>query len=186
VPEIEALEVILLIYSYKEFTPRVASDVFIAPGVHIIGRVAIEEGSSIWFNTVVRGDINEVRIGRFTNIQDNCVVHVDGDFPTVVGDYVLVGHKAILHGCTVGNGALIGMGATLLDGSRIGENALVGAGALVREGGEIPPGTLAVGSPARVVRELKQGEIDRIRHATEIYAQRAQEYRTSLRQNNSS
>ncbi|MDW7652061.1 MAG: gamma carbonic anhydrase family protein [Bacillota bacterium] len=171
-----------MIYTYKDFRPEIAEDVFLAPGVHIIGRVKIAEGSSIWFNTVVRGDINEITIGRFTNIQDNCVVHVDPGFPTVVGDYVLVGHKAILHGCTVGDGALIGMGATLLDGARVGENALVGAGAVVREGGEIPAGTLAVGAPARVVRELKPEEIERIRKVTDVYAKRAQEYRMTLKQ----
>ncbi|MCW3489220.1 gamma carbonic anhydrase family protein [Dethiobacter alkaliphilus] len=171
-----------MIYKYLDYEPKVAEDVFLAPGVHIIGRVEIKEGSSIWFNTVVRGDINEIKIGRFTNIQDNSMIHVDGAYPTVIGDHVLVGHKAILHGCTVGDGALIGMGATLLDGAKVGENALVGAGALVREGGEIPAGTLAVGSPAKVVRELKPEEIDRIRRVTEIYAQRAQEYRKTLKE----
>ena len=170
----------MVIYKYLDYEPNVADDVFIAPGVHIIGRVTIEQASSIWFNTVVRGDINEIKIGRYTNIQDNSMVHVDAAYPTVIGDYVLVGHKATLHGCTVGDGALIGMGATLLDGATVGENALVGAGALVREGGEIPAGTLAVGSPARVVRELKPKEIARIRHVTEIYAQRAQDYRKAL------
>lgn len=175
-----ALEVFGLIYTFQGFTPKIEDDVFLAPGVHIIGRVVIGEGSSIWFNTVVRGDINEIVIGRYTNIQDNAVVHVDRAFPTLIGDYVLVGHKAILHGCTVGSGALIGMGAILLDGAKVGENALVAAGALVREGGEIPAGTLAVGAPARVVRELKPEETARIREVTEIYARRAQVYRTSL------
>lgn len=171
-----------MLYQYLDYRPDVAPDVFVAPGVHIIGKVKIAAGSSIWFNTVVRGDVNEITIGRFTNIQDNATVHTDPCFPTVIGDYVLVGHKAILHGCVVGNGALIGMGATLLDGAQVGENALVGAGALVREGDEIPAGTLAVGTPARVVRELKSEEIARIRHVTEIYAQRAQEYIRSLKQ----
>lgn len=169
-----------MIYRYLDYEPNVADDVFLAPGVHIIGRVTIGEQSSIWFNTVVRGDINDITIGRYTNIQDNCTVHTDPGFPTVIGDYVLVGHKAILHGCTVGNGALIGMGATLLDGARIGENALVGAGALVREGAEIPAGTLAVGAPARVVRELTEKEIARLRDVTELYARRAQEFRKTL------
>lgn len=169
-----------MLYRYLDHEPSVAGDVFLAPGVHVIGRVTIGEGSSIWFNTVVRGDINQITIGSHTNIQDNATVHTDPGFPTVIGNYVLVGHKAILHGCTVGDGALIGMGAVLLDGARVGANALVGAGALVREGGEIPAGTLAVGAPARVVRELKPEEIERIRRVTEIYAKRAQEYRKSL------
>jgi carbonic anhydrase/acetyltransferase-like protein (isoleucine patch superfamily) len=169
-----------MLYRYLHYEPEVAPDVFVAPGVHIIGRVKIGEGSSIWFNTVVRGDINEITIGRYTNIQDNATVHTDPGFPTIIGDYVLVGHKAILHGCVVGNGALIGMGATLMDGAKVGENALVGAGAVVREGAEIPAGVLAVGAPARVVRELKPEEIERIRHVTDIYSARAQEYRKSL------
>ncbi|MBS4032270.1 MAG: gamma carbonic anhydrase family protein [Clostridiales bacterium] len=169
-----------MLYPYLDYRPQIAEDVFIAPGVHIIGRVFIDQGSSIWFNTVIRADINKVRIGKYTNIQDNSVVHVDPGYPTVIGDYVLVGHKAVLHGCTVGNGALIGMGAILLDGARIGENALVAAGAVVREGGEVPAGTLAVGTPARVIRELKPEEITRIRQVTEDYARRAQEYRATL------
>lgn len=168
-----------MMHKYRGYFPQVAEDVFIAPGAHIIGRVKIGEGSSVWFNTVVRGDINEITIGRFTNIQDNATVHTDPGYPTVIGDYVLVGHKAILHGCTVGNGALIGMGAILLDGAKVGENALVGAGAIVKEGGEIPSGTLAVGAPARVVRQLKPEEIERIRKATTVYASRAQEYRNA-------
>lgn len=169
-----------MLYRYLEYEPAVADDVFLAPGVHIIGRVTIGEGSSIWFNTVVRGDINQITIGSYTNIQDNATVHTDPGFPTVIGNSVLVGHKAILHGCTVGDGALIGMGAILLDGARIGENTLIGAGALVREGVEIPAGTLAVGAPARVIRELRPEEIDRIHRVTDLYAKRAQEYRQSL------
>ncbi len=170
-----------MIYKYQDYTPSIAEDVFLAPGVHIIGRVSIGGGSSIWFNSVLRGDINEIIVGKYSNIQDNSVVHVDFTYPTIIGDYVLVGHKAVLHGCRVGNGSLIGMGAILLDGSRVGENALVAAGAVVREGGEIPDGTLAVGSPARVVRELKPEEIARIREGVDVYTQRAQEYRLALR-----
>lgn len=169
-----------MLYPYLDYKPQIADDVFLAPGVHIIGRVFIDQGSSIWFNTVIRADINEVRIGKYTNIQDNSVIHVDPGYPTVIGDYVLVGHKVVLHGCTVGDGALIGMGAILLDGARVGENALVAAGAVVREGGEVPAGTLAVGTPARVVRELTPEEITRIRQGTDSYVRRAQEYRAAF------
>lgn len=167
-------------YRYLNYEPDVAPDVFLAPGVQVIGRVKIGVGSSIWFNTVVRGDINDITIGCYTNIQDNTTIHTDPAYPTVIGDYVLVGHKVILHGCTIGNGALIGMGAILLDGARVGENALVGAGSLVKEGAEIPAGTLAVGSPARVVRKLTVQEMERIRKATEVYAERAQDFRKTL------
>jgi carbonic anhydrase/acetyltransferase-like protein (isoleucine patch superfamily) len=173
-----ALEVVGVLYTYNGYSPQIAEDVFLAPGVHIIGRVNIAEGSSVWFNSVVRGDINKISIGKYTNIQDNSVVHVDGDFPTEIGDYVVVGHKVILHGCIVGSGSLIGMGAILLDGARVGENAMVAAGSVVR--GEIPAGALAVGAPARVVRQLKQEEINRIREVTDIYTRRAQEYRLAF------
>ena len=167
-----------MIYKYRGYSPEIAEDVFVAPGVHIIGRVAIAQGSSIWFNSVVRGDINKISIGKYTNIQDNSVVHVDESFPTEIGDYVVVGHKVILHGCIVGSGSLIGMGAVLLDGARVGENAIVAAGSVVR--GEIPAGTLAVGTPARVTRELRKEEIARIREVSDIYTKRAQEYRLDL------
>lgn len=173
-----------MLYPYLNHRPQIAEDVFIAPGVHIIGRVFIDQGSSIWFNTVIRADINDVRIGKYTNIQDNSVIHVDLGYPTVIGDYVLVGHKAVLHGCTVGDGALIGMGAILLDGARVGKNAIVAAGAVVREGGEVPAGTLAVGTPARVIRELTPEEITRIRQGTESYVTWAQEYRAVLVEKN--
>lgn len=170
-----------MLYKYKDYFPDVAGDVFIAPGAHVIGRVTIGEMSSIWFNTVVRGDINTITIGRYTNIQDGSVVHTDPAYPTVIGDYVLVGHKAILHGCTVGDGCLIGMGATLLDGSRVGANTLIAAGTLVKEGQEIPGGVLAVGAPARIIRELRPDELEKMRRVTMVYAERGQEYRRSLK-----
>lgn len=170
-----------MLYKFKDFYPDVAEDVFIAPGAHVIGRVTIGEMSSIWFNTVIRGDINSITIGKYTNIQDGSVVHTDPAYPTVIGDYVLVGHKAILHGCVVGDGCLIGMGAILLDGSRIGQNTLVAAGALVKEGQEIPEGVLVVGAPARVVRELRPEELEKMRRVTMVYAERGQVYRRSLK-----
>lgn len=169
-----------MLYEFQGFRPQLARGVFVAPGACIIGRVTIKEGSSVWFNTVLRADINEINIGKFTNIQDNAVVHVDPGFPTVVGDFVLVGHRAILHGCTVADGALIGMGAVLLDGARVGEGALVAAGAVVREGDEVPAGTLAAGTPARVIRKLEAKEIDRIRQASRFYASLAGEYSKGL------
>jgi carbonic anhydrase/acetyltransferase-like protein (isoleucine patch superfamily) len=175
-----SLEVVALLYQMDGFIPVAADDVFLAPGVHIIGRVKLLEGSSIWFNTVLRGDINEIIIGKYTNIQDNCTVHVDTNYATVIGDYVTVGHKCVLHGSMVGSGSLIGMGAILLDGARVGDGAVVAAGALVRERQEIPAGTLAVGAPARIVREMKPEEIEKLRLIAEVYAWRARDYRLSL------
>lgn len=164
-----------LIVNYSGFSPQIADDVYLAPGSHIIGRVSIGKGSSVWFNTVVRGDIDEIIIGKYVNIQDNSVIHVDNGCPTNIGEYVVVGHNAVLHGCTIGNGTLIGMGAIVLNGAQVGENALVAAGSIVREGGIIPAGALAVGSPARVIRKLKSEEIARIRDGAEIYYKLARE-----------
>ena len=133
---------------------------WIAPGAVVVGDVEIGEDSSVWFGSVVRGDIHHIRIGARTNLQDHCVVHVTRErFPTRIGDEVTVGHRATVHGCTVGDGALVGIGATVLDGAVIGEEALVAAGAVVAPGVEIPPRTLARGIPARTARELRPEEI---------------------------
>ncbi len=170
-----------MLYQYQGVKPNLDKTVYIAPGAHIIGKVEIGVYSSIWFNTVVRGDINKIKIGSHSNIQDNSVIHVDAKYPTTIGDYVLVGHKVIIHGSQVGSGSLIGMGSTLLDGSIIGENTLIGAGTLVKEGQKIPAGVLALGSPARVIRELKKEEIEWIRRAVERYSERAQVFKKELK-----
>lgn len=141
-------------YSYKDWEPLLHDPVFLAPGARIIGRVEIGEKSSVWYNAVIRGDVDRVQIGRGTNIQDGTVVHEDEGYPCIVGDNVVVGHNAVLHGCTIGDNVIIGMGAIILSGAKIGANSVVAAGALVPGGREIPPNSLAVGSPAKVVREL--------------------------------
>ncbi len=169
-----------MIYEFQKARPELDSTVYVAPGVAIVGRVEIDEYSSIWFNTVIRGDVNFVKIGRHTNIQDGSVIHVDTNYSTEIGDYVSAGHKVIIHGSKVGSGCLIGMGAILLDGSVIGENTLIGANSLVREGQVIPARVLAVGTPARVLRELKPEEIKRIRSLAESYSKRAQVFRKEV------
>ena len=170
-----------MLYEFEGYKPRLHDTVFVAPGVHIIGDVSIEAYSSIWFNSTLRGDLSPIRIGQHVNLQDNSVVHVDRDLPTELGDYVLVGHNVVLHGCKVGQASLIGMGAILLDGSRVGERAMIGAGSLVKQGQEIPSGVLAVGSPARVIRELKQEETDLIIRYSKNYSRRAQAYKQDLK-----
>ncbi len=170
-----------MLYESEGFKPQVHETVYVGPGVHIIGDVHILEYSSIWFNSTLRGDLSSIKIGCHVNIQDNCVVHVDYDFPTEIGDYVLVGHNAIIHGSRVGFGTMIGMGAILLDGSSVGKGSIVGAGALVTKNQVIPPGVLAVGSPARVVRELKPEEIERTKRNSQNYAKRAQAYKNDLK-----
>ncbi|KAF1084116.1 putative acetyltransferase EpsM [Sporotomaculum syntrophicum] len=148
------------IISYGDKLPVLDQTVFVAPGARIIGRVVIGAYSSIWYNVVIRGDADEVRIGSGTNIQDGAVLHEDGGSPLIIGDNVTVAHHATLHGCHVRDGAMIGMGAIVLSGAVIGEHSVVGAGSLVLGGKEIPPHSLVMGSPARVVRELTPEDID--------------------------
>jgi len=168
------------LYSHAGHTPTVAPDAFVAPGAHLIGRVEIGPQASVWFNAVLRGDVEPIRIGPRSNVQDGTVMHTDAGFPLWVGAGVTIGHGVILHGCTIEDEALIGMGAVVLNGACIGRGALVGAGALVPEGAEIPPGVLALGVPARVVRPLTDAERERIRHGVEHYVERARAYREAL------
>lgn len=164
------------IFSYGDKIPQLHETVFVAPGARIIGRVTIGANSSVWYNVVIRGDVDDVEIGCGTNIQDGAVLHEDGGYPLVVGDNVTVGHNAILHGCQVGNGAVIGMGAVVLSGAKIGECSVVGAGSLVPGGKEIPPRTLAMGSPAKVVRQLTEEDIENFSKMAQHYRNRAMFY----------
>ena len=145
------------------------SNVFIADGAKVLGNVTIKEGSSVWYNAIIRGDMEPVTIGKNTNIQDLVMVHVDSSHPTVIGDGVTVGHSAILHGCTIEDDVIIGMGAIVLNGAVIKKNSIVGAGALITQNKTFPEGSLILGSPAKVVRQLTTGEIDKIRHNDEEY-----------------
>ena len=145
--------------TFKGRSPRVHASCFVEDSAQLVGDVELGEASSVWFNCVLRGDVHAIRIGRRTNIQDLSLVHVTGErFGTTIGDDVTVGHHVTLHGCTLGNRILIGMGAILLDGSSVADDAMVGAGALVTPGTHIPSGMLALGSPARVVRPLNDAE----------------------------
>lgn len=166
-----------MLIPYNGKWPAVDSAAYIAEGVKLIGDVTIGEEASVWFNAVLRGDLAPIVIGRGSNIQDGSIGHVNENQPLLVGDDVSVGHNAIIHGCRIGRGTLIGMGAIVLNGADIGEYALVGAGSLVTEYKTIPPYTLAMGSPARVVRELTQADLDRMRRTSEGYILRGQEYR---------
>jgi carbonic anhydrase/acetyltransferase-like protein (isoleucine patch superfamily) len=159
---------------YQQIVPEIHPSVYIAQGAMIIGDVTIGEESSVWFNAVLRGDLDQIRIGARTNIQDGTIVHLDKGFPCIIGDDVTVGHGCIVHGCTVGDGAMLGMGAIVLTGAKIGERAIVGAGALVREGQEIPQETVAVGIPAKVRRDVSAEDLERIRFGTLDYVTRGQ------------
>jgi gamma-carbonic anhydrase len=167
-----------VILGYEGRAPRLAGSVFLADGAVVTGDVEIGEDSSLWFGTVVRGDVNHVRIGARTNLQDQTVVHVSsGTHPTVIGDDVTVGHRAVLHGCTVRDRCLVGIGAIVLDGAVIGPDAMIGAGALVPPGMVVPPGKLVLGAPARVKRDLTPEEMAYLRSSAASYAGYAARYR---------
>lgn len=170
------------IYAHKGNVPQVAPDVFVAPNATVIGDVVVGAGSSLWFGTVLRGDVYPIRIGERTNIQDNAVVHVTNSIAaTTVGDDVTVGHLALLHGCTIGNRCLIGMGSIVLDGAEIGDECFIAAGALVSPGTKVPPRSMMVGRPARKVRELSEADLFQIKMAGDLYVQYAQDFRTDLK-----
>jgi carbonic anhydrase/acetyltransferase-like protein (isoleucine patch superfamily) len=149
--------------------PVIPASAFVAPGAVVVGDVTLGEFASIWYGAVLRGDINSIKIGAYSNVQDGAVVHLADAFGVTVGEWVTVGHRAILHACTVGDETLIGMGAIVLDGAEIGNRCIVGAGALVTGGKKIPAGSLVLGSPAKVVRELSIGEQDGLREWADRY-----------------
>ena len=165
---------------YRSVHPRVAPTAFIDQSAQVIGDVVIGDDSSVWMNAVVRGDVNTIRVGRRTNIQDGCVVHVmSGTHPTTLGDDVTVGHAAVLHGCTVADRCLVSMGAIVLNGARIGADSIVAAGALLVEGAVVPPRSLVMGSPGRVRRSLTDDEVDSIRRYADHYVHYKRDYHPS-------
>ena len=153
--------------------PRLGRHVYIARGAVVIGDVTLGDRASVWYNAVVRGDINRIVVGQGSNIQDNAVLHLADDYPCLLGDYVTVGHSAIVHACTVGDEVLIGMGAVILDGAVIGAQSIVGANALVTQGTRVPAGCLVLGSPARVIRRLTTRERQGLRHWADKYVANA-------------
>ena len=156
-------------------------DCWVAPGCALIGNVVLESGSSVWFNSTLRGDNEEIRLGAGSNIQENCVLHTDPGFPLQIGANCTIGHKAMLHGCIIGDGALIGMGATVLNGAKIGAGSLIGAGALITEGKEIPPGSLVMGAPGKVVRELDEGAKKGLLMSAEKYQWNMRRFRDGMK-----
>jgi len=153
--------------------PRLGTDVYIAHGAVVIGDVTVGDCSSVWYNAVLRGDINRIVVGHHTNIQDNAVLHLADDLPCLVGNYVTVGHSAIVHACTIGDETLIGMGATILDGAVIGSQCLVGANSLITQGIRIPDRSLVLGSPAKVIRALSVEELSKLKMAAQHYVDNA-------------
>lgn len=166
-----------MIITLKKKKPRIGKGVYIAQSAQVIGEVTIGERSSIWPNAVLRADIEPIRIGKCSSIQDGVLVHVNWDLPAVVGDYVTVGHGAIIHGCKIANNCLIGMGAIILDGAEIKKNCLIGAGSLIPEGKIIPEGSLVLGVPGRVVRKLNSKEIKKLKDAALEYLDFAKRFK---------
>ena len=170
----------MIVRSYEGKEPRFGARVFVAENAAVLGDVELGDDCSIWYSTTVRGDVNGIRIGAGTNIQDNCTVHVTHhDWPTVIGSQVTIGHGAIVHGCTVGDGALIGMGSRVLDGAVVGERAMVGAAALVPPGMKVPPRTLVLGVPARVIRPLTDDELAHLERSWRNYIEYKDKYMQS-------
>lgn len=170
-----------MIWELEGIAPQIGRNVWIADDAQVMGRVSLMDDTSVWWGAVLRGDNEEIRIGRGSNVQDLCVFHTDMGFPLTIGENCTIGHRAILHGCTIGDGALIGMGATVLNGARIGAGSLVGAGALITEGKEIPPGSLVMGAPGRVVRTLDDDQRRGLLQSAENYRANAARFRSGLR-----
>jgi carbonic anhydrase/acetyltransferase-like protein (isoleucine patch superfamily) len=168
------------IYRLGEDSPRIGEGAWVADSARLIGRVALGEQASVWFGAVLRGDNEWITLGARTNIQESSVLHTDMGFPLVLGDDVTVGHQVMLHGCTVGDGSLIGIQSVVLNGAKIGKGCLVGAGSVVTEGKAFPDGSLILGSPAKVVRELSDEQRARLLASAAHYVQNAARYRQSL------
>ncbi|HEY5634087.1 MAG TPA: gamma carbonic anhydrase family protein [Burkholderiaceae bacterium] len=171
----------MAIYQLGDFVPELHAEAWVAPEAQVIGRVRLDAGASVWFGATLRGDNELIWIGEGSNVQDSAVLHTDPGFALTVGRNVLIGHQAMLHGCTVGDGTLIGIQAVVMNGAKIGRNCLIGAGALVTEGKEIPDNSVVLGSPGKVVRQLGENEIARNANGVQRYRQRAAYYRSQLK-----
>ena len=171
----------MAIYQLGEHTPQIGSGAWVADSASVIGQVTLGDGVSVWYGAVIRGDNHHICLGRNSNVQDGCVLHTDAGITLTLGERVTVGHQAMLHGCTVGDGSLIGIQSVLLNGARIGRNCIVGAGAVVPEGKEFPDGALIIGAPARLVRMLDEQQIAALAHVSEHYLEQARRHRGSLK-----
>ena len=171
----------MAVYQLDVLTPQIADSAWVADNAQVIGDVQMAPDSSVWFSSVVRGDTATIRIGEGTNIQDGSVLHADVGMPLTLGKHVTVGHMVQLHGCTVGDESLIGLGAIVLNGAKIGKNCLVGAGSLVTEGKEFPDGSMILGSPAKVVRQLTPEQIEGLRRSAQHYVNNKNRFKAGLK-----
>lgn len=170
----------MTLYALNGIAPQIHPDTWVAPDANLIGKVVMEEGSSVWFGVTIRADHEEIRIGAGSNVQESTVMHIDAGFPLVIGRDCTIGHKVMLHGCTIGDNTLIGMGATVLNGANIGKNCLIGAGALVTENKVIPDNSLVMGSPGKVVREIDPANAERMRLGALHYQDNMRRFRDHM------
>jgi len=170
----------MAVYQLDTFTPRLAETAWVADSAQVIGNVELAEGASIWFGAILRGDNETLHIGKNSNVQDGSMLHADPGFPLTLGENVTVGHQVMLHGCTVGDGSLIGIKSVVLNGAKIGKNCLVGAGSLITEGKEFPDGSMIMGAPAKVVRPLTPEQIAGLSRAATHYVDNAKRYAAGL------
>ena len=170
----------MTLYALADTRPDVSSDAWVAPDANVIGKVTLAAEASVWFGSTLRGDNEMITVGRGSNVQENCVFHTDMGYPLTVGEDCTIGHKVMLHGCTIGDNSLIGMGATVLNGAKIGKNCLIGAGALITENKVIPDGSLVMGVPGKVVRELDDAAIQALTASAKHYAENATRFRRDL------
>lgn len=165
-----------MIKEFEGIIPKINESAYISESVDIIGDVTIEENSNIWFGTRLRGDMNRILVGKNTNIQENSVIHVDTNYPCLIGKNVTIGHGAIIHGCEICDNVLVGMGSIILNGAKIGKNTIIGAGSLVTQGKEFTEGVLILGNPAKVIRELSEDEIESIKRSASNYVNLSKKY----------
>ena len=171
----------MALYQLDNDIPRLAEGAWVADSAQVIGKVELGEGASVWFGAILRGDTEPLCIGRGTNVQESTVIHADPGYPVTLGDDETIGHQVMLHGCTVGDGSLIGIQAVVLNGARIGKHCLVGAGSLVTEGREFPDGSLIMGTPAKVVRQLTPEQILGLKHSAAHYVENARRFKAGLK-----
>ena len=169
------------LYELEGNQVKTEGEVWIAPTAVLIGKVLLKHNSSVWWGAVLRGEYEPIVVGEASNIQDNCVVHMDEDYPVTIGDRVTVGHKVVLHGCTIGDNSLIGINSVIMNGVNIGENCLIGSNTLITENKQVPPGSLVLGSPGKVLRELSEEEIESLTEFSDRYVKNSTRYRNSLK-----
>ena len=172
----------MAIYQLGEHAPEIDASAYVAPNANLIGKVTVEANASVWFGVTIRGDNERITIGENSNVQEGAVMHTDMGYPLTIGKNVTVGHQAMLHGCTVGDGSLIGIQAVVLNGAKIGKGCLVGAGALVTEGKEFPDHSLIIGAPAKAVRTLSEDDLQRLQASAASYVARGQLFKAQLKQ----